>query len=94
MGSSPVRVTSKSLNRISFGLGILLLVTRTGMVKNTLVRARSFALQNDDTFRGFPFKGIGISRVKVRFLFKPKGLVSNFATGKDGIAVRRMSFSA
>ena len=64
MGSSPVRVTSKSLNRTSFGLGILLFSDRTGMVKNTSVRARQFIA---DAFRGFPFKGIGNSRAKVRF---------------------------
>ena len=34
------------------------------MVKNTSVRARRFIA---DAFRGFPFKGIGISRGKVRF---------------------------
>ncbi len=67
MGSSPVRVTSKFLNRTSFGLGILLFGARTGMVMNTSVRARSFALQNDDALRGFPFKCIGVSREKVRF---------------------------
>ena len=31
----------------------------------------------DDTFRESPFKGIGNSREKVRFLFKPKGLICN-----------------
>ena len=50
-----------------------------GMVKNTSVRARSFASQNDDALRkmlafslvlaprAFPFKGVGNSREKVRF---------------------------
>ena len=41
MGSSPVRVTSKSLNRTLFGLGILLFGDRMGMVKNPSVRAFS-----------------------------------------------------
>ena len=49
---------------------------RTGMVKNTSVRARQFiadALRKMFTFslvlapRDFPFKGIGVSREKVRF---------------------------
>ena len=76
MGSSPVRVTSKFLNRTSFGLGFLLFGVRTGMVKNPSVRARSFALQNDDALRGFPFKGVGVSREKVRFTsFKQKAQV-------------------
>ncbi len=39
-------------------------MTRTGKVKNTLVRARRFIA---DALRGFPFKGIGVSREKVRF---------------------------
>ena len=39
---------------------------RTGMVKNTSVRARRFIA---DALRGFPFKGIGVSREKVRFFF-------------------------
>ena len=61
MGSSPVRVTSKThtLNGVRFCLAI-----RTGMVKNTSVRARRFIA---DTLRGFPFKGVGDSRGKVRF---------------------------
>ena len=59
-----LRLTSKFLNRTAFGLGILLLVTRTGMMKNTSVRARRFIA---DALRGFPFKGIGVSREKVRF---------------------------
>ena len=76
MGSSPVRVTSKSLNRTLFGLGILLFGTRTGMVKNPSVRARRFiadALRKMLAFslvfapRVSPFKGVGDSREKVRF---------------------------
>ena len=38
--------------------------SRTGMVKNTSVRARRFIA---DALRGFPFKGVGDSREKVRF---------------------------
>ena len=34
------------------------------MVKNTSVRARS---DSDDALRGIPFKGVGVSREKVRF---------------------------
>jgi hypothetical protein len=41
-----------------------IVVTLSGKVKNTSVRARS---DSDDTFRGCPFKGIGNSREKVRF---------------------------
>ena len=39
-------------------------MTRTGMMKNTSVRARRFIA---DALRGFPFKGVGDSREKVRF---------------------------
>ena len=34
---------------------------------NPLGSREEFCLQNDDAFRGFPFKGIGISRKKARF---------------------------
>jgi len=48
-----------------------MLAPRTGMVKNTSVRARS---DSADALRGFPFKGVGDSREKVRFrLVKDKG---------------------
>ena len=40
-----LRVTSKSLNRTLFGLGILLFGTRTGMVKNPSVRASKLDLR-------------------------------------------------
>ena len=39
---------------------------RTGMVRNTSVRARQFIA---DALRGFPFKGVGVSREKVRFIY-------------------------
>ena len=39
------------------------MVPRTGMVKNTSVRARQFIAA---ALRGFPFKGVGVSRAKVR----------------------------
>ena len=61
-GSSPDRVTSKFLNRTSFGLGILLLAP----VRIDLV-LRFARVNLLPTLSEGPFRGVGNSREKFRF---------------------------